>query len=213
MRPYPPEGTYCLDRGMGNEDRSEKCTNHVDDAVLRIEDRQSTPLVKCQAWMRYVKGDHVTNAQIILWGNLHVCVLIHHPCQDPLRCHRFGRDISWSVVQRRRRKPRIERRIPLTHCDNCLVLPWNRLHIRPDLERRQKASAHLGCNRIAAHDICLRLSIYTSVMRQVTARAQNNLDSSIGQMCIAEDICNHVVPCRASTGQQNGRAVKSVLER
>ena len=80
---------------------------------------------------------------------------------------RGRRCVSGPEVQRRRWQTRIECGIALAHGDNGSPALGQRLHIRPKLESRQQASAHLPRDRVAHLYEPLGLTIDARIMGQI----------------------------------------------
>src|SRR4051794_23968219 len=121
---------------------SEKCLNHLDNVELLVHDRQRAPLIERQARMADIEANHVSHLDVIAGGDLQVRMLIHQFCCFPMRRSSFGAGISGPVLQRRRRKTRVERRITPAQSDDGLLVLGNRLYVGPDVQSRNQAGGH-----------------------------------------------------------------------
>ena len=103
-------------------------------------------------------------------------MLIHHLRHRPVRGAGRGSVIARPVMQRRRRETRVESSIALAHADDGLLRLRNRLHVGPDLQRRQQARFIFRAIGLRSRIFSWACAVRAHIVREIAAGPQDDFD-------------------------------------
>jgi N-acyl-D-aspartate/D-glutamate deacylase len=150
----------------------------------------------------YVEANHIADANVVSFADLHIRMLVHQFCKCPVIGDRQWFCLARAVMQYRRGKSRVERCVTPAQGDDCFAPLRNGLDISPQPQSGLQGSVHLSRNGVAGHDALLRLPVNARISSQIAAGAQDDFEWRV-DLGLCKRLRHHVVPGRARAGEDD----------